>query len=128
MPGRALDLYRPTDTAHPFTDRAQAHSIVLIDIESTPVVGYGKLDRVAIVYQREVHAPGVAMPRYIGESFLRDAIQRLFHFERQTPLIVRNQLDDRIIAVLPLENMLAQGGDQSFFLKREGIDFLHEER
>ena len=43
MPGRALDLHRAADTAHPLTDRAQAHSMLYIDIESASIIRYGQL-------------------------------------------------------------------------------------
>src|SRR5690349_3068549 len=108
MPGRALDLYRPADTAHPFTDRAQAHSMFCTDIESAPIVGYGKLYRVATINKRHIHAPGVTVPRYIGECLLCNAVKRLFDVERQTPVIARGQLHDGIVAILPLENMFPQ--------------------
>ena len=82
MPGRALDLHRPADAADPFADRAQAHSMFCIDVESASIVRYGKLYRVDIVHQCHIHPLGATVSGHIRKRFLRDPVERLFRIQR----------------------------------------------
>src|ERR1041384_705319 len=123
----ALDLHRSADTADPFTDRAQAHSMFAVDNKSTSIVSYGELYSVAIIRQRHIHPACVTMPRHIGKRFLSDTIKSLLHFQRKTLHVACDQLNVDIVAILPFKNMLTQGGDEALLLQRNRIDFLHEE-
>src|SRR5689334_8611445 len=127
LPRRALDLHGSTDTTYPFTDRAQAHAMLCVDNKSAPIVRYGKLHRVRIIRQRHIHPSGVTMPRHVGKRFLSNAIKSLLHVQWKTLHIACDQLNVGIVAILPFEYMLTQGGDESLLLQRDRIDFLHEE-
>jgi hypothetical protein len=128
MPGCALDLHRAADTAYPFTDRAQAHSMFYIHIKSASIIRYGQLYRIDIVHQRHIHTPGVTMPRHIGKRFLCDAIECLLYLKGQPVFVACDQLNVGVVAIFPFEDIFTQSRDKSLFLKRDGIDLLNEER
>src|SRR5688500_13936781 len=80
-----------------------------------------------MVHQRHIYTSSMTVPCYVGKSLQRDPVECLFYLQRQHALVVGHQLDGGVVAVLPFENMLAQGAHEPLLLERKRVDFLHQE-